>query len=54
MRSLLGWLVLNGRVTLDGLMLYHSLFSPFTVTVGFVRAKASVRPRISDVVGVVF
>ena len=37
-------------MTLDGLMFDHSLFFPFAVTVGFIRAKASVRPHISGVI----
>ena len=48
MRRWLGWLVLNDHVTLDGLMFDNFLFSPFAVTIGFVKAKAYVRPRISD------
>ena len=35
-------------MTLDGLIFDHLLFYPFLVTVGFVRAKASVRPHIID------
>ena len=35
-------------MTLDGIMFDHFFFSPFTVTVGFFRAKASVRPHIFD------
>ena len=35
-------------MTLDGLIFDHSTFSPFVVE--FLRAKASVRPHISDVV----
>ena len=46
MRHLLGLLVLNGRVTLDGLMFDHLLFSLFVVMVICVRSKASVRPHI--------
>ena len=37
-------------MALDGLMFDTSLFSSFSVMVVFVRAKASVRPQISDVV----
>ena len=33
---------------LDGPMFDHFLFDPFVVTVGFVRAKASFHPCISD------
>ena len=33
---------------LDGIMFDHFLFSPFSITVGFVRAKVSVRPHIFD------
>ena len=42
---------LNGlewSVTLDGIMFDNSLFFPFPATVGFVRAKAYVRPCIFD------
>ena len=35
-------------MTLDGLVFDNSFFSPFLVTVGFVRAKVSVLPHISD------
>ena len=31
---------------LDGFMFDYFFFSPFVVTVGFVRTNASVRPRI--------
>ena len=37
-------------MTLDGIMFDTLLFSSFSVIVEFVRAKASVRPQISDVV----
>ena len=33
---------------LDGIIFDNSFFYPFAVTVGCVRAKASVRPHISD------
>ena len=33
---------------LDGLMFDHLTFYQFVVTVGYVRAKASFRPRTSD------
>ena len=35
-------------MTLDGLTFDNLLFPPFTFMVGFVRAKASVHPLISD------
>ena len=37
-------------MTLDGLTFDNLLFSPFVVI--FVRANASVRPRISDVIAI--
>ena len=46
-RRWLGLLVLNYRVTLDGIMFDNLIFSPFVVV--FVRAKASIRPHILDV-----
>ena len=39
---------MNGRVTLDGIMFDLLRFPPFTVTIGCVRAKASVLSRISN------
>ena len=44
----MGWLVLNGHVTIDGIMFDNSFSSPFVLTVGFLRAKASVLPFIFD------
>ena len=44
----MGWLVSNGHVTSDGLMFDYLLFSPFAVTILFVRAKASIHPRMMD------
>ena len=40
--------VSNGYMTLDRLMFDSARFPPFTVTVGCVRSKASVFPRILD------
>ena len=38
----------NGRLTLDGLIFDHLIFTPFLVTVGCVRSKTYVRPCILD------
>ena len=37
-------------MALDGLIFDNEFFYPFTATVGFLRAKVSVRPHILDVV----
>ena len=41
-------MVLNGHVTLDRLMFYHSFFYPFAFTFGFVMSKASLHQHIFD------
>ena len=42
----MGWIVLDGQVTLDGIMFGISFFSPFIFIVGFFRVKVFVLPRI--------
>ena len=44
----MGRLVSNGHVALNGLMFDYFLFSPFMVTIGFLRSKASIHPHIYD------
>ena len=41
-------MVSSGNMMLEGIMFYCVRFTPFSVMVRCVRAKASVHPRISD------